>query len=58
MKQHQSLAESRINQLRNEEMELQTLLGETLFVASQDAANEIPSSTSERELRYLNQRLF
>ncbi len=58
MTSHQSLAESRLSQLRSEELELQNLLGETLFVSSQDSGNDSNSSTSERELRYLHQRLF
>lgn len=58
MNTHQSLAKSRISQLRSEELELQNLLGETLFVSSQDNGSDWNSSTSERELRYLDQRLF
>jgi hypothetical protein len=58
MSQHQSLAESRISQLRSEEIDLQSQLDETLFVSSQDNVNDstATTATSERELRYLNQR--
>lgn len=57
MSQHQSLAESRLAQLRSEEAELQSQLGDAMFVSSQtDGEDSAATTTSERELRYLDQR--
>jgi hypothetical protein len=58
MKSHQNLAESRLSQLRAEHTELQTLLGETVFVSGIDDKADHPaqSHSAEREMRYLDQR--
>lgn len=66
LKSHQSLAESRLAQLRSESNDLYGTWGDTVFVsdkpssASGDAAaeNEAAPTSSEREMRYLDQRLF
>lgn len=57
MKSHQSLAESRISQLRTEEAELQVVLSDAAYVSVVDEKADHPStSNSEREMRYLDQR--
>ena len=59
MKSHQSLAESRISQLRAEENELQTILSDAIYVSGVDEKADHPSaSNSEREMRYLDQRFL
>jgi hypothetical protein len=57
MKSHQSLAESRISQLRAEEAELQVVLSDAAYVSVVDEKADHPSTAnSEREMRYLDQR--
>jgi hypothetical protein len=57
MKSHQSLAESRLSQLRAEENELQTILSDAIYVSGVDEKADHPTaSNSEREMRYLDQR--
>lgn len=60
MKSHQILAESRLSQLRGEFNELQGNLGETIYVQNEIESEEDNKSTSssEREMRYMDQRMF
>lgn len=58
MKSHQSLAESRLSQLRGEYNELYASLGETVFISTveDESAEKTTSTNAEREMRYLDQR--
>lgn len=60
MKSHQILAESRLSQLRGEFNELQSSLGETIYVQNEIESQDDnkTASSSEREMRYLDQRTF
>jgi hypothetical protein len=60
MKSHQILAESRLSQLRSEFNELQGMLGETIYVQNETEAQDDnkSASSSEREMRYMDQRMF
>ena len=60
MKSHQILAESRLSQLRGEFNELQGSLGETIYVQNEIESQDDnkTASSSEREMRYMDQRTF
>jgi hypothetical protein len=58
MKSHQSLAESRLSQLRGEYNELYASLGDTVFISTveDEGAEKTTATNAEREMRYLDQR--